>query len=79
MRVLVDLRSHLIANPLITQVEKVPAPGTPTPINGKYVLPIIPGLCPAFGDDRIDLLVTTDLLGDVRDQLVRVAPVTGRT
>ena len=44
MRVLVDLRSHLIANPLITQVEKVPAPGTPTPINGKYVLPIIPGV-----------------------------------
>lgn len=43
MRVLVDLRSHVGGVPQITQVEQVPADGTLVSINGKYVLPIVPG------------------------------------
>jgi hypothetical protein len=43
MRVLVDLGSHVAGAPSITQVERVPENGVLTPINGKYVLPIIPG------------------------------------
>lgn len=46
MRVLVDLKSHLTGtDPLITQVEKVPpeGPAGATPINGKYLIPGIPG------------------------------------
>ena len=41
MRLLVDLRSHVAGAPLITQVEKTPVPGDLTPINGKYVLPMV--------------------------------------
>ena len=44
MRALIDLKSHVISTPLITQVEKVPPPGDRTPINGKYVLPVVPGV-----------------------------------
>lgn len=43
MRLMVDFRSHAAGAPLITQVERVPAVGSSTPINGKYVLPIVPG------------------------------------
>ena len=42
MRILVDLGSHVTGSPVITQVEKVPAPGEGTPINGKFLLPIYP-------------------------------------
>jgi len=38
MRILADLKSHRAGNPLITQVEKDPAAGSRTPINGRYVL-----------------------------------------
>lgn len=46
MRILVDLKSHLTGTePLITQIEKVPEIGVPgsTPINGKYLIPVLPG------------------------------------
>jgi hypothetical protein len=52
MRILVDLKSHLTgATPLITQVEKVPPQGVAgqVAINGKYIIPSIPGT-----DFRID-------------------------
>lgn len=51
MRVLVDLKSHVVAiqsgqgqQPDITQVEQVPEIGDPTPINGRYVMPVIRGI-----------------------------------
>ena len=46
MRLLIDLKSHVTALPLITQVEAEPPTGTTgaTAINGKYVLPIIKGV-----------------------------------
>lgn len=43
MRVLVDLRSHVSGAPEITQVEQIPNAGDGVAINGKYVLPIVPG------------------------------------
>lgn len=45
MRILVDLKSHLALppNPEITQVEKDPSPGLSTPINGRYIIPVVPG------------------------------------
>ena len=46
MRILVDLKSHVTGpTPLITQVEKVPPEGFDgiVPINGKYLIPVIPG------------------------------------
>lgn len=45
MRILVDLKSHLTATPLVVQVEKVPPVGSAgaTAVNGKYLLPIAPG------------------------------------
>jgi len=43
MRVLVDLSSHVAGVPAITQVERVPDPSVLVPINGKYVLPVVPG------------------------------------
>jgi len=47
MRVLVDLLTHFTTapqEPLVTQVEKTPAPEEGTPINGRYVLPIVTGV-----------------------------------
>jgi len=46
MRVLVDLKTHFAPGdqPLITQVEKVPPALEGTPINGRYVLPVIKGV-----------------------------------
>jgi len=64
MRILVDLRSHLTgAEPLITQVEKVPAQGTAgaVPINGKYLIPVVPG-----ADFRVtDANYVLDGLGEI--------------
>jgi hypothetical protein len=51
MRILVDLGSHVAGDPQITQVEKVPPRGIDgaTAINGKYVIPVPPGM-----DFRVD-------------------------
>lgn len=43
MRVLVDLGSHVAGTPVVTQVEKTPATGEGTAINGKYLLPVFQG------------------------------------
>lgn len=43
MRLLVDLASHVAGLPKITQVEKVPDFGVQVPINGKYIIPCVPG------------------------------------
>lgn len=52
MRILADLRTHTEKAPLVTQVEKVPAPGDLTAINGKYVLPMLADF-PVTIDDYI--------------------------
>lgn len=44
MRVLVDLGSHVLGAPQITQVEQVPPLGVGVPIHGHYVLPLPPGV-----------------------------------
>lgn len=45
MQVLVDLTSHLLtATPSIVQVDRAPVSTSGIPINGKYLLPIPPGL-----------------------------------
>jgi hypothetical protein len=55
MRVLVDLKSHFTTGiPEMTQVEKTPAPEEGTPINGRFVLPIVTGVeFPITSDDYI--------------------------
>ena len=51
-RLLVDLQSHQSGAPAITQVEGTPVAGAAgnTPINGKYVLPILDGVELAIDD-----------------------------
>lgn len=55
MRVLVDLKTQFTAaQPAVTQVEKTPAPEEGTPINGRYVLPIVTGVeFPITSDDYV--------------------------
>ena len=44
MQVLVDTASHILGSPSIVQVDRVPVKSTGIPINGKYLLPTLPGL-----------------------------------
>lgn len=55
MRVLVDLKTQFTAiAPEVTQVEKTPPSEEGTPINGRYVLPIVTGIeFPITSDDYV--------------------------
>ena len=72
MRIIVDLASHIDSNPLIVQVEKVPEPGaaSATPISGKYVLPIVPGI--EFPVDTASYVIPVDG-GDVSSIILALA------
>jgi len=67
MRILVDLRTHLDGDPQITQVEKVPVLGSDgaRAVNGKYIIPTIPGA--DFRIDSTDYVLNTGAIdgGDV--------------
>jgi hypothetical protein len=74
MRVLVDLKSHVLGpEPLITQVEKVPPQGVAgaTPINGKYVIVAsinyahLLAMFPQFGHIYFNPLLTSDNVAEL--------------
>lgn len=44
MRIHVDLKSHVLGEPALVQVQKTPEIGNATPINGKYILPTPDGV-----------------------------------
>jgi len=67
MRILVDLGSHVAGDPEITQVEKTPPLGADgaTSINGKYIVPVPPGM--EFRVDSNDYVLAGGIVdgGDV--------------
>lgn len=67
MRILVDLGSHVAGDPKITQIEKTPPTGAAgqTAINGKYAIPVPPGV--EFRVDSSDYVLNAGVVdgGDV--------------
>jgi len=44
MQILVDLASHIAGTPTVVQVDRAPVSAAGIPINGKFLLPTLPGL-----------------------------------